>query len=374
MKFAALVLIGMISFVIGLVQAPERAWAGFLVNHFFFMSIAIGGLFFAAIHWLTGAKWSRGIHHLSESFTAYLPIAFLAMIVLYFGSSHLYPWSRPEVVAASPILTAKAAYLNKTFFFARGLGIVAVWLAFSRAMVRNSFHAQDGANRTLSPVFLIFFALSFTVLSFDLLMSLDPFWFSTIFGVYCFSILFNVILASVTLLALYVRRHNSWDIRVDQFHDLGKYLFAFTVFWAYIAFSQFMLIWYANLSEEVGYFVRRLNGGWYTVSAFLVFGKFLVPFLVLMARAAKRSIGVLSAMAVYILLTQWIELLWIVQPGIFENGPVVGFLELGITLGFIGLMGLSVGVFLKSRESLIQAEIASFGTAGGAVIGENARG
>jgi hypothetical protein len=183
-------------------------------------------------------------------------------------------------------------------------------------------------------------------------MSLDPFWFSTIFGVYCFSGLFYANLASICLLTLYLKSKGKLDgiVNENHLHDLGKFMFAFTVFWAYIGFSQFMLIWYANLPEETGYFLTRFHGGWFWVSLFLLLGKFLVPFLVLLPRDAKRNARVLAPIGVFMLIAQWVDILWMVQPEFFKEGPQLGWTEVGITLGFVGVFGLSVAQFLAKHN------------------------
>src|SRR5262249_46006929 len=157
-----------------------------------------------------------------------------------------------------------------------------------------------------------FFAISYTMASFDLLMSLDPHWFSTLFGVYCFAGLFYANLAATTLLTVYMHSKGKLNgiLNENHLHNLGNLMFSFTIFWAYIGFSQFMLIWYANLPEETGYFLNRFHGNWWNVSTFLFYGKFLVPFFVLLPREAKRNPLVLGWVAVFMLVAQWIDVLW----------------------------------------------------------------
>lgn len=243
----------------------------------------------------------------------------------------------------------------------RNLVAVGVWLIFSYKMVGNSIaqdqHAEYGfslKNRTLAPPFLILFGLTFTMVSFDLLMSLDPYWFSTIFGVYCFAGLFYSNLAATCLLTIYLRGKGKLEgiVNDNHLHDLGKLMFAFTVFWAYIGFSQFMLIWYANLPEETGYFLHRLHGGWFWVSFFLLVGKFLTPFFILLPRENKRNTKILVGVAIWMLVSQWIDVLWMVQPEFFKEGPLFGWMELGVTLGFIGAFGLAVARFLAKNNIL----------------------
>ncbi|OFZ19626.1 MAG: hypothetical protein A2X94_17445 [Bdellovibrionales bacterium GWB1_55_8] len=351
--------LGALTFAIGLSVSPTRAWASFVHNHFYFMSLALGGLFFASIQWLTGAMWSAPLRRLSESLTAYLPLVLLSFAILYFGIQSLYPWSNPEHVFGDPILEGKTGYLNTGFFVIRNLLGLAVWLFFSKVMIGNSLkqdisgdHRLTERNRSLSPVFLILFAITFTSASFDQLMSLDPHWFSTIFGVYCFAGLFYAALAAICLLTVYLKSQGKLKELVNEnhLHDLGKFMFAFTIFWAYIGFSQFMLIWYANLPEETGYYLKRMHSNWYYVSAFLLVGKFLTPFFLLITRSAKRNSRVLAGVAVFMLIAQWIDVLWMVQPEFFSDGPVFGFIEIGVTLGFSGIFGITVARFLRKNN------------------------
>ncbi len=352
---------GVAAFAWGLSKDPARMYISFLHNHFYFMSLSLGGAFFAAIQWVTGAMWSAPVRRLSEAFTAYLPWVLITFLILCSGIPVLYLWSHPENVLGHPVLEGKSGYLNSHFFLVRNVIAIALWVWLSFKLVGNSLKQDVGGeltwtlkNRFWSPIFLIVFALSFTMASFDQLMSLDPTWFSTIFGVYCFSGLFYSVLAATCLLAVYLKSQGKLDGLVNQehFHDMGKFMFAFTVFWAYIAFSQFMLIWYANLPEETIYFIKRFDHQWIWVSRFLVFGKFLVPFMLLMPQGAKRHTGMLAFVASFMLVAQWIDVLWMIQPEFYVEGPVFGLLELGITLGFIGLFGLVVFRFL-GRHNIV---------------------
>ena len=356
---ALFVAIGLITFGVGLKLDPQRTWVSFVLNHFYFMSLAIGSLFFAAIQWVTGAMWSAPIRRLSEAFTAYLPVVLVTFIILYFGIPELYIWSHPEHVQGDLVLQGKAGYLSPVFFGVRNLIGIAIWIFLGHKMVSNSI-AQDATgeyswtlkNRTLGPIFLILFSITFTMASFDQIMSLDPHWFSTIFGVYCFAGMFYSTLASICLLTLYLKSKGKLDgiVNDNHLHDLGKFMFAFTVFWAYIGFSQFMLIWYANLPEETGYYLHRFHGAWMYVSLFLLIGKFMFPFFLLLTRSAKRNSTLLAGVGVFMLIAQWIDVLWMIQPEFFTEGPRFGFTEIGVTLGFLGIFGLVVSRFLAKHN------------------------
>jgi hypothetical protein len=353
--FIVFAVVGVAAFALGLQQDAPRAWSSFLLNHFYFMSLALGGLFIAALQWLTSAMWSAPVRRISESFTAYLPVALVLSVVLYFGLHDLFIWTDPAVVKADTVLSHKEGWLSINFFMIRDIIAIALWIFFAKIMIGNSI-AQDTSkdakltlrNRRLSPAFMIIFGLSFTVISFDLMMSLEPKWYSTMFGVYCFAGLFYSSLALTCLVTLYLRSKGKLEgiVNDNHLHDLGKFMFAFTVFWAYIGFSQFMLIWYANLPEETVYFIERFQGGWMYVSIFLLVGKFMTPFFLLLPRDSKRSPTVLAIAGIWMMIAQWIDVMWMVQPHFSPTGPQFGITEIGMTIGFIGIFGFVVSRFL----------------------------
>jgi hypothetical protein len=351
--------IGVAAFALGLQQDPARAWSSFLLNHFYFMSLALGGLFIAALQWLTSAMWSAPVRRISESFTAYLPVALVLSLVLYFGMHDLFTWTHPELVKGDAVLEHKTGWLNINFFMIRDIIAICLWILFAKIMIGNSI-AQDTSkdakltlrNRSLSPAFMIIFGLSFTVIAFDLMMSLEPHWYSTMFGVYCFAGLFYSSLALTCLVTLYLRSKGRLEgiVNENHLHDLGKFMFAFTVFWAYIGFSQFMLIWYANLPEETFYFIERIQGGWLSISIFLLVGKFMTPFFLLLPRDSKRSPTILAIAGCWMLVAQWIDVMWMVQPHFSPNGPQFGVVEIGMTIGFIGIFGFMISRFLGKHS------------------------
>ncbi len=366
MIFTVLAVVGLGGLAAGIMANAERGWTSLLFNHFFFMSLALGGLFICAIQYATSAMWSAPVRRLAESFAAYLPVVLITFLVIAFlGVPHLFSWAHPEHVKGDVILEHKAGYLNFTFFVVRNLVAIGLWFFFKAKLVGNSV-AQDkdgdivhtNRNKILSPMFLIVFALSYTMSSIDLLMSVDPHWFSTMFGVYTFAGLFTSALAMMTIFTIVLRRNGMLKdiVNDNHLHDCGKFMFAFTIFWAYIAFSQFMLIWYANLPEETMYFMHRFVSepgtavSWKMVSAFLLVGKFMVPFFALLPRDAKRSESRLMKVAIWMLFAQWIDLIWIVQPEFFKAGPRIGWIEVAGLLGFAGLFGLLTTRFLSKNN------------------------
>lgn len=356
------VAIGLLAFGVGLNQQVERTWTSFTLNYFFFMCFAVGGVFFAALQYITNAMWSAPVRRLAEAFSSFLPVILVLFLVFsVFGLHHVYEWTHPEVMSRDPILAGKVSYLNEKFFVVRNVGALLLWIIFGRVMVGHSLKQDLSGdfrhtmkNRVFSALFIILFALTFTMASFDLLMSLDPHWFSTIFGVYCFAGLFYSLLALLCIVTIVLRRQGilAGVINDEHLHDIGKFMLTFTVFWAYIGFSQFMLIWYANLPEETGYYLLRFKGMWLPISVFLLLGKFCVPFFGLITRDAKRTESRLLFIAGFMLVSQWIDVMWMVQPQFHAQGPQVGWIELGTALGFIGLFGIVVLRFLSRHNVL----------------------
>ena len=351
--------VGAVSFLFGVFNPSEynTVWQSFLTSFFYFSSLALGGLFFTAIQHVTNAGWSVTVRRISEGLTSFLPVSLLmAIILVAFGAHSLYEWLHPEVVANDYMLQNKAPYLNMTFFAIRTVVFFLGWLLLAKILVGNSLKQDETGDEKLtlknnkwSVIFLLFFAISYSLFSVDFLMSLHAHWFSTIFGVYTFAGLFQSSLAFMIILLVWLRNQDLLNglVNENHLHDLGKFLFAFTVFYAYIGFSQFMLIWYANLPEETIFFVHRAHGGWMWVSMSLLLFKFVVPFFALLPRGAKRNPQWLVMVSVLLLIMQYVDNYWLVYPNFFEGHLVFGFMEVGIFLGFLGLFLFAVTRFLS---------------------------
>lgn len=359
--FVVMMFLGFLAFVFTLYKDPSRAWHSYLNGFFYVMSLSLGGLFFTAIQHASKAGWSVNVRRISESFMAFIPLGFLLGVVYLFGAQKIYNWLDPAIVAKDELLQHKSAYLNQTFFWIRFVGFFVLWFVLSKLLTFHSV-AQDKTgdeshthkNLTISIIALVVFALSYSFFSVDTIMALEAHWFSTIFGVYAFAGLFQstIALMILILLRLIEKGQLKGIVTMDHMHDLGKFLFAFTVFWAYIAFSQFMLIWYANLPEESFFFVPRSTGGWAWVSVALILFKFVVPFFALLPRWAKRTPGHLTAVCYLILIMQYIDIFWVVYPHFNEHHVVLGIPEVLMFLGFFGAFMWAITRFL-SRHSVI---------------------
>ena len=359
--YSVAVFAGLLLFVLSIMKDPARAWHSYLASYFFFTCLAIGAMFFTAIQFTVKAGWSVTIRRFMEALTSYLPIAAASTVVLLFGLKYLYLWVDKDVVAHDAILLGKSSYLNVGFFLVRLVVFFGVWILLRNMIVGNSLKQdKDGdemhtvKNTKYSVIFLLIFAISFSLFSVDTLMSLQPHWYSTMWGVYCFSGMFQSTLACLTIITCMMIKKGLVRglVNENHLHDLGKFLKGFTVFMAYIGFSQFLLIWYANLPEETIFYLARSTGGWMTASLSLLVFKFIVPFLLLLPKAAKRNPNHLIMVSTIVLIMQYVDIHWMIYPNLDSANYLMGWQEAGPFLMLGGLFLYSVTNFL-SKNSLV---------------------
>ncbi|MBI4881303.1 MAG: quinol:cytochrome C oxidoreductase [Planctomycetes bacterium] len=344
----------------------ERFSFAYLWGFSFAWAIVLGSLFFVALQHVTRAVWSVVIRRVAEALAApagLLGVLFAPVLLLLLFTDHCapFPWSNADLVRDDHVLQGKAPYLNVPFFVVRALFFFACWGGFAAFFVRQSLKqdAGGGAARTarmrrVAAPFLILFALTVTFASFDWLMSQDPHWYSTMYGVYVFAGMALAALAAITLAVLWLRARGLLGqgiVSDDHLYSLGGLLFAFTCFWAYIAFSQFMLVWYGNLPEETVYFARR-GGAWLAVALLLVALRFALPFFLLLSRDAKRSPRRLVVTALIVLAGELLDLYWLIMPQLHEDGPRLGWQELGPPLFLAGALLLHVARFLGKHRPM----------------------
>ena len=332
-----------------------------LVAFLFFLSLALGALFFVLIHFATQAGWGIVVRRLAENTMGTLPLFALLFVPVTLGMVELFPWIHGIAEGKDHVLTGKAPYLNTPFFVGRAVFYFVAWSAIAMFFVRRS-RAQDGtgnlkismALRGLSGPAIIVLALTQTFAAVDWIMSLNPFWYSTIFGVYWFAGSFVSFFAFLTLMVLLFRRAGLMGnaVGTEHFHDLGKLLFAFTVFWAYIGFSQFFLIWYGNIPEETIFFRSRLVGSWRTVSMLLAVGHFIIPFFFFMPRTIKRHPALLALGSSWLLLMHGVDLYWLVMPALHPEGVGLGLLDVSTFLA-VGGFFIAVVSWLMLGSPLI---------------------
>ncbi len=308
--------------------------ASYLLAFVYFLGISVTAIFFSALQFLVRAGWSASVRRIAEFFTGFVPylaIGFIPIVIdILTGHSTLYHWAHhTDDVINDPVLKAKSAYLNQTFFFIRLALYYLVWMWMRSFIVGNSYK-QDEMGHDYTPTkknmkrsapFIIMYALTITFAGFDLMMSVEPHWFSTMFGVYFFAGNFVSTIAMLTIFTaiLYRAGHLKGFVTPEHFHDLGKLLFAFTVFWMYISFSQYFLIWYANMPEETEYFIGRTHTSWQWIGWALLFIHFILPFAILLQQKVKRNLSVLIATSVIILVMHLIDLSWVVLPVFSEH-------------------------------------------------------
>jgi hypothetical protein len=356
----ALAAVGAAAALFELRADPARGWVSLLVCAFLFLSLALAGQVFLAIQYAASGGWWIAFRRVPEALMSLVPLAALPMLATYLGRHTLYSWTRPGALESDPVLAAKSAYLNEPSFLVRMIVFLALWSLFS-VLLRRASLAQDGEPGLaqhrrmvrLSAVFLVLFAITFSLASFDWLMSLQPRWTSTMFAVYTFAGLFQAGIAAIALGVARLARRGplAESLNKSHLHDLGKLLFAFSIFWAYIWVCQYLLIWYGNLSEEIPYYAVRTRGEWLPLFALVPVLSWLVPFLALMSRGAKRSPTVLAAIACVVLLGSWLNLYMIVAPAVLP-GPRLGLPELLITAGFVALVWLAATRALASAPLL----------------------
>jgi hypothetical protein len=293
-----------------------------LVMFLFVASLAVGGVFLVALEYIIGAVWSVPIRRVNEFLAALTVVTPFVAIPLFFNLHDLFHWAHTDAVAADVVLASKSPYLNVPFFVIRFLVISAIWIFFYVVFTRNSTRQDTSRdsrlttwNTRLAALFLPIFAVTVSVVAIDWAMSLEPHWYSTIFGVYYFSGTVLAAVSATTLIVVLLQDGGRlpW-LRRDHLYSLGALMFAFLNFWAYIAFSQFLLIWYANLPEETFWFIKRWEHSWQYVSVLLIIVHFAVPYFGLLSQDSKMNPSRLKFMAAWILVAHLLDMYWLVMP------------------------------------------------------------
>ncbi|MDX2154568.1 MAG: hypothetical protein SFV54_27750 [Bryobacteraceae bacterium] len=345
-KYAVgLVILGAIGAVLGLMLAPAEFYRAYLIGFVYWSGFALGGLGLLLLHHLVGGNWGFVTRRFYEGAARTLPLLAVLLIPLLIGIPHLYPWANQGAVAKSEILQHKQPYLNVPFFIGRLVSYFLVWFAISWIANRWSREQDTTGNpdyirrfRAFSGPALIVHVFVVTFAAIDLLMTLEPDFFSTIFGAVILvgHVLATIALTIILLVLLEPQTPLNEVLGTQHLHDLGNLLLAFTMFWAYVEISQFIIIWHGNLPEEVPWYIRRSHNGWEYVTAFLALFHFVIPFLVLLNRFVKRRAATLLWVAAMILIMRWVDLVRIVRPAFW---PSVGahWMDIVIPLGIGGI-------------------------------------
>lgn len=360
-KGGALLGFGIVILLAAFIFTPQRAFFDYLWIYLFLVSIGVGSLALIALEYLVGAVWSTPFRRITEILASLIPMLIVLAIPLFFGLHDLFHWTHTEAVEQDAVLMSKSPYLNIQFFALRTAFCLLLWLLFYFLITRNSEKQDlDGdikytkKNITLSTMFAPLFVISITITAVDWAMSLEPHWFSTMFGVYYFAGTVVAAFSATTLVSVIMKSSGHLDprIRDDSFYSLGTLIFGFNVFWAYIAFSQFLLIWYADLPEETFWLIHRWEGSWKFVSLALLFIHFVIPFLILIGRNAKTNLKLLKVMAPWMLAAHALDLYWLIFPTLFKGNAKFGWQELSFPLI---VAGVSIIVFKMGadRKNLI---------------------
>ncbi|MEE8342138.1 MAG: hypothetical protein V3R52_08590 [Candidatus Neomarinimicrobiota bacterium] len=341
--------VGLVLSVFGYFGDSRQFYFSYLTSFVFWVSLGLGGLFFTMLHHISGSKWSTVLIRISQAAMSVLPMMIILFIPIFFGIKELYSWSHPEIVAESPALQGKSGFLNIPFFTVRTIIYFAVWGILTFLINKYSQRQDDGINTTkqlriVSAPGMFLFALTISFAAFDWLMSLDPLWFSTIFGAYYFGGSFVIIIAFLIIIANYLNSNNilNNEIGPAHFSDLGKLLFGFIVFWAYLGGAQYFFIWYANIPEETVWFLDRWQNSWRTVSILLIFGHFLIPFISLIFFNTKRNRKILVFFAFWMFLFHYVDMYWLVVPAFHHEAAKISWLDLTT---FFGIGGVFIALF-----------------------------
>jgi hypothetical protein len=354
--------IGLVAGAAGAFVDPDQFFRSWLIGFLLCLGLSMGSLALLMLQHMSGGQWGLLGRRVFEAASRTLPFVALAFIPLLFGLPKLFPWARPEALT-DHIIQQKAPYLNVPFFIGRAVLYFCVWFLCSWLLNRYSAQQDRGEGvtpaesvrfRVVSAPGLVAYVLTMTFASVDWLMSLDPHWYSTIFGLilvagqglaaFAFVIAVLAMLAETEPYATY--------LSPGHFLDLGKLLLAFVMLWAYFSFSQFLIIWAGNLPEEIPFFTERLQHGWQYVSLLLLVGHFALPFTLLLSRNLKKNSPLLAKVAIFILFMRYVDLLWLVEPMVEHHGFPIHWMDVALPVGLVGAWLFLFARQLRSRTLL----------------------
>jgi len=352
--------IGILVSFVGAATSTDQFFRSWLLSYLFWFAIALGALPLVMLHHLVGGKWGFATRRILESVTRTLPQMTILFLPVLLGIHSLYEWSHEEVVAQDIILQHKSPYLNSTFFVARAAGYFALWLILGYLLNRWSAEQDSTGDPSIVKRFqhlsgpgLIIYALTITFAATDWVMSLEPHWFSTIYGMmFMVGQTLTTLAFVIAILALLADTPPlSNFLKPEILNDLGNLLFAFIMLWAYLSFSQYIIIWSGNLPEEIPWYLRRSHGGWQWIAVALALFHFAIPFFLLLVRGYKRRRQVISAIAVAVVVMRLVDLMWLVVPA-HEPAFHVHWLDLATLAGIGGLWVAGFSRQLRKRSLL----------------------
>jgi hypothetical protein len=362
--------------VIGLFVNAAQFFQSYLMTFMMLLGATLGCLAFGMIHQLSGGAWGVVTRRIFGAASRVLPLLTLMYLPIVFGMHHLYEWTHEDVVAADEVLRGKRLYLNTPFFLARAALYFAVWNAISYFLNRWSLEQDRNPDpriarrvQRLSGGGLLAYGLTITFASFDWVMSLDPHWFSTIYGILFIGGQGLTALAFLIVALEWLSRREPLNTIVvpAHFHDLGNLMLAFVMLWAYFSFSQYLIIYSANLPEEITWYTRRLFTGWRVIGVMLVVLHFAVPFLILLSRTVKRAPQLLVKVAIGVLVVRLVDLFWLIAPEFHREGLVVSWLDVALPLS-LGAVWLGAFIRQLRGRALVPVHDPQFREALGPII------
>lgn len=351
--------IGVVSFGLGFAFDAKRTWANYLLNNYYFLSIAIGAAFFGAIQYITNSGWSAAFKRIPEAMVAYIPFAGVFFLLLFFGMHSIFEWTHEDVIQHDHLIQHKSPYLNVPFFFIRVIVFFAVWTILSKVLRKFSLKEDEAGgmvyfikSELYSKIFIFVIAITFTLFAVDMLLSLDPHWFSTLFAAKSFIAAFLHGSSIITLIVIILNRTGNLELlNRSHLHDFTRYIFMTSIVWGYFNFSEFMLIWYGNIPEETVWFVERWHGAYKILFFVNIILNWAIPFIVLMPRKTSRSKMFIFPVIILLMIGQYTELYWIIWPNVVHEAKF-GLLEIGAFSGFAGIFSLVVSTWL-TKASLV---------------------
>jgi hypothetical protein len=348
LTFVALAAVILCAF--GYWQDPTRFFRSYMVAFAFTAATGLGATFFVMVQYLTGSAWSVTVRRIMENIMITLPVGALLFIPIAFGLKDIYSWTDTAMVAADSALRLKGSYLTEPAFLIRTYAYFALWSIWIFSIAHQS--TKQDSQKSIQQMHIIsrwsapglFLVIGVgTLASYDWLMSIEPKWYSTIFGLYILSGGALTFMSIVTLVALGFRRAGvlNKSITMEHYHDLGKWMFALVAFYTYMAFSQFLLIWYANLPDETIWYRHRSAGSWIYIALAMPFIRFFIPFFILICRPAKRNLKILGTMAVWCVVMEYVDLYWVVMPAYYKDGPQVHWLDFATLAATVSICGLA---------------------------------
>lgn len=356
----ALVVIGIGTSIFGFIFNPLRAWANVLICNYYFISLVIGASFFAALQSITQSGWSAMFKRITEAISGYLPFAFILMLIMFLlGAGSIYKWTHEDYMKTDELLLHKAPYMNYTFFIIRFILFFGCWIIITGILRKLSIKEDKYGGleyfnkyELYSKIYIFVLALTFSLGTFDWIMSVDALWTTDIFAWKNFGSAFLHGSAAILLLVLILHKMGYFpDLSKLHLHDFSKYLFMLSIIWGYLWFSQYFLIWFANMPEETIYYSIRNNKEWVGIFHANIIINWLFPFLFLFLNRIARNINALIFTSIVLLIGLWIDIYDQVMPGVTGKN-IFGFIELGVFLGFLGIFIFAVAWTLN-RASLI---------------------